>query len=125
MTIQDVEVTSYNHFSETGLAGCYFVTSVDSLGNESDSSNIVCLENCPLYLLPNTFTPNADNKNDLYKPLTNYFIEKVEFLVYNQWGNQVYSTHDPKLNWNGNNYQGKETCRGCISLYLPNFCQTN
>ncbi|MBK6363315.1 MAG: gliding motility-associated C-terminal domain-containing protein [Saprospiraceae bacterium] len=112
MTIQDVEVTSYNHFSETGLAGCYFVTSVDSLGNESDSSNIVCLENCPLYLLPNTFTPNADNKNDLYKPLTNYFIEKVEFIVYNQWGNQVYSTHDPKLNWNGNNYQGKELAEG-------------
>lgn len=112
MSIEDIELTTYNHYSETGLSGCYFITSVDSLGNESDSSNIVCLENCPLYVLPNTFTPNGDNKNELFVPVTNYFIEKVEFLVYNQWGNQVFSTTDPQLNWNGKNYQGKDLAQG-------------
>ncbi len=90
------------HYPPTGLLGCYGVTAVDSLGNESAMSNKVCVDNCPFYELPNTFTPNGDGKNDVFKPRVNLFIFEIDFKVYNQWGNLVFETTDPQINWNGN-----------------------
>lgn len=92
---------SYFHFPLHGLSGCYWITSVDASGNESIFSNTICVDNCPFYELPNTFTPNEDGSNDLFRPRVNLFIEAVEFKVYNQWGNLVYETSDPHLNWDG------------------------
>lgn len=88
------------------IAGCYAVTAVDTVGNESLRSNIVCVDNCPVYLLPNAFTPNGDNQNDLFTPTRSCFIDLVEFQVYNRWGGLVYETDDPLLNWDGTNLKG-------------------
>src|SRR5690606_277917 len=99
--IDDKDIETYNHYPQTGVAGCYYVTVLDSLGNESTGSNIFCLENCPLYSLPNTFTPNSDGKNDVFRPTTHFFIERVHLKVYNQWGNLVFETNDPEINWDG------------------------
>ncbi|MBK8620502.1 MAG: gliding motility-associated C-terminal domain-containing protein [Saprospiraceae bacterium] len=107
MEITQNSTNSYIHYNEKGIAGCYYVTSLDSLGNESLPSNIICVENCPLYVLPNTFTPNGDGKNDVFKPIANFFISSVDFKVYNQWGNLVYQTTSPELNWDGTTFNGK------------------
>ncbi|MFZ1702914.1 MAG: gliding motility-associated C-terminal domain-containing protein [Saprospiraceae bacterium] len=112
MEIDDVAIDGYTHYINDGLSGCYYITSIDSLGNESLGSNVVCIQNCPLYVLPNTFTPNQDSNNDLFKPLTNYFVEKIDLKVYNQWGNLVYTTHDPRINWTGQNLSGKDLADG-------------
>ena len=99
----------YNHLATpSGLAGCYAVTALDSVGNESVLSNKVCVENCPLYTLPNTFTPNNDGSNDLFKPLKNFFVTRVEFSVFNQWGNLVFETTDPAINWSGKDIQSNK-----------------
>ncbi len=92
----------YDHLATAnGLAGCYAVTATDLLGNESPFSEVICKSNCPIYTLPNTFTPNEDGANDLYRPMKNLFISRVEFSVFNEWGNLVFETTDPILNWNG------------------------
>lgn len=102
----------YFHFPDKGLLGCYVVTSVDSLGNESVFSNRICVDNCPFYELPNTFTPNNDGSNDLFRPRVNLFIAKVDFQVFNQWGNLVFETSDPVINWDGKTQRGKELADG-------------
>ena len=62
--------TSFLHQpSSQSLAGCYYVTSIDSLesnggNNESIPSEIIVTDNCPFIELPNTFTPNGDGFND-------------------------------------------------------------
>lgn len=96
----------YEHIMLEYPTGCYAVTALDSNKNESEFSNIVCVDNCSYYELPNIFTPNNDNKNDLYIPITptviiDQFIERVDFSVYTRWGNLVYHTNDPHLNWDG------------------------
>lgn len=88
---------------ESGLQGCYAVKAFDLQGNESAFSNKVCVENCPLYILPNTFTPNNDGANDIFKPIKNYFIVSVEMKIFNDWGNLVFETNDPSVNWTGEN----------------------
>jgi gliding motility-associated-like protein len=97
---------------EDGLAGCYAVSSVDVTGNESALSAEVCVENCPVFVLPNTFTPNGDGKNDLFIPRANRYVSYVEFNVFNVWGNKVFETSDPTIQWAGNDMNGKALAEG-------------
>jgi len=110
--------TTFTHTLDAGLAGCYAVSAIDSVGNESALSNTVCVDNCPKYELPNVFTPNGDDANDLFTPFPGWrFISQVDFQVFNRWGNLVFSTSDPALNWNGRDGQDKELSEGTY-LYV-------
>lgn len=108
----DANQSLYIHQLEENISGCYSVTVVDLSGNESELSNEICIDNCPSYVLPNAFTPNNDNSNDLFVPRLNRFINRVEFELFNRWGQKVYETSDPDLNWNGTNLSGKELAEG-------------
>lgn len=95
--------TLYTHLLGNFTAGCYVITTLDSLGNESNSSNKICVQNCIGYELPNIFTPNGDGKNDFFTPISNNSVEKIEMCIYNRWGNKVYETTNPAILWNGAN----------------------
>jgi gliding motility-associated-like protein len=105
--------TSFVHLLESQLAGCYAVSALDSVGNESVLSNLFCVDNCPKYELPNAFTPNGDGANDLYTPFPGWrFVQSVDMQIFNRWGNLVFQTTDPNLNWNGQNESGKTLDEG-------------
>ncbi len=104
---------TYEHKPEMGIAGCYAVTAVDSFQvNESAFSEIICVDNCPFYTLPNTFTPNGDGQNDTFRPFPYCFVESVDFQVFNRWGQLVYRTEDANINWTGVNLNGQELAEG-------------
>lgn len=112
-TVEGAANTQFEHSLQDGLAGCYAVTAIDSFGNESLKTNIVCTDNCPYYSLPNVFTPNGDTHNDLYTPFPGWrFVESIDLKVYNRWGNLVFETKDPEINWNGKNLSGKDLSEG-------------
>lgn len=110
-------VQSPSHFfKHTGLstnAGCYYVTAISRSGVESPASNVVCVDNCPVYRLPNVFSPNNDGKNDTFKPMTcTNTVELVLFSVVNRYGVKVFETTDININWNGQTLDGKEAAAG-------------
>jgi hypothetical protein len=91
-------------------ARCYRISALDRSGNEGEKSEPFCFDNCPYYELPNVFTPNDDQCNDLFQAYNNKFapgpkcefpevskercarfVQNVTFHVYNRWGRQVYS----------------------------------
>ena len=111
-TITLSSITEYEHFPDFGIAGCYAVTAVDTFFNESAFSNIVCKDNCPIYNLPNVFTPNNDGANDFYIPFPYCFVETINMQIYNRWGNLVFETTDPGIMWDGNNLKGKAVSEG-------------
>lgn len=105
---QDRFDTTFQHVPSTdNLSGCYYITAIDSVevnggGNEGSPSDPIRTDNCPFYDLPNTFTPNGDGANDLFKPCLIYrYIRSVNFTVTNRWGQVVFETNDPALNWDG------------------------
>lgn len=105
---QDRFDTTFQHIPSTdNLSGCYYITAIDSVevnggGNEGSPSDPIRTDNCPFYDLPNTFTPNGDGSNDLFKPCLIYrYIHRVNFTVTNRWGQVVFQTNDPALNWDG------------------------
>jgi gliding motility-associated-like protein len=95
--------TSYYHVLSSTITGCYRMQAVDSVGNLSIMSNIVCidLDNCIGYRLPNIFTPNNDNHNDYFIPFPFSSVEKINMQIFNRWGNLVFRTDDPNINWDG------------------------
>jgi gliding motility-associated-like protein len=97
--------TSFIHKDRGTIAGCYYITSIDSMpyANESLPSNKVCIDNCEgYYELPNTFTPGNDGINDLFFPILPYkFVESIDLKIYDRWGVLVFETTNPEINWKG------------------------
>jgi gliding motility-associated-like protein len=93
--------SSYVHILENSVAGCYAVAAIDSFQNESILVR-ACVDNCPVYELPNTFSPNLDGVNDTFKPFPYAFIASVQFDVFNRWGNKLFSSSNPAILWDGN-----------------------
>ena len=57
---------------------------------------------CNDVFLPNAFTPNGDNLNDLYglsNPIVNGTL--IDFSVFDRWGSRVFQTSEVGINWNG------------------------
>lgn len=122
-TINTATDTTYEHRPDLGIAGCYAVTAIDSVGNESRFSNIICVDNCPIYNLPNVFTPNDDGANDLFIPFPYRFIERIDMQIFNRWGQLVFETTDPEINWNGVNLGGKDLAEGVYFYTVTVFEQ--
>ena len=113
----DTTFTFNENEIEGSIAGCFAITALDSLNvgpggdlrrNESEFSNIVCVDNCPFYFLPNIFTPNQDGMNDLFRAFPWKFIESVDVVIHNRWGEAVFTTHDPNVNWDGTHFESGE-----------------
>jgi gliding motility-associated-like protein len=99
--IVNMNDTIFLHNNNGSLAGCYYVTAVDSFNNESVKNKEVCADNCPIYELPNVFTPDADGVNDYFKPFPYRFVESIDLKIYNRWGSLIYETTQADINWNG------------------------
>lgn len=80
--------------------GWYTVSAINACGERTDSIYVDLMEEAYFYL-PNTFTPNADETNELYDDKGyNYFIERTE--IFNRWGELIYSESGDFSGWDGN-----------------------
>lgn len=52
--------------------------------------------------IPNSFTPNGDGTNDIFKVYSNEIDpEDYRFSVMNRWGQELFYTENPNAGWNG------------------------
>ena len=110
--------TIFVNDSLASVAGCYAVTAVDSAGNESAIIPF-CVDNCPQYQLPNVFTPNGDGINDLFTPILPYrYIKSIDINIYNRWGEIVFNTTNPAINWDGKDMHSKGECPDGVYYYI-------
>ena len=91
---------------------CYYIEAVEGGSNdfgfsERSLSNIVCVSQTPKLFVPNTFTPNDDEHNELFKPIT-AFVSDVgySFSIYSSSGEEIFTTNQPSKGWDGI-YKGK------------------
>jgi gliding motility-associated-like protein len=111
VTIEDRDVFKYIHSLPDYVAGCYAISAFDNNGNESDLSEMICVDSCNFYEIPNVFTPNGDDFNDFLIAKTSALVEKVDFKLFNRGGILIFSTREPRLNWDGT-YKGKVVASG-------------
>ena len=80
--------------------GDYLVTLevTDINGCIDTTSQVISVALLPV--LPTAFTPNGDNSNDVFIIRGGPFTE-VDFKVYNNWGQLIFSTTDANEGWDG------------------------
>ncbi len=82
-------------FSNQGLAGC---------GNDFalDDIQLLRCRDCPMppVYIPTAFSPNNDGVNDQLAVLIKEAVA-VSFMVYDRWGNVLFSSTDPHPRWDG------------------------
>ncbi len=113
--IDTVTEMKYNHIREDStLTGCYAIQGEDEAGNLGEIPERSCVEDCADYELPNAFTPNQDGQNDLYTPILPYkSVVKIDIKIFNRWGDLVFESEDPDINWDGSDMKsGKELDTG-------------
>jgi gliding motility-associated-like protein len=105
----------------------YQVEIIDSLGCRNLDSvrivvkNVICTE--PEIFIPNAFTPNNDNTNDILYVRGNT-IRELLLRIYDRWGEKVFETNIPGTGWDGT-YNGKPVQPGVYDYYLEATCFNN
>ncbi len=79
----------------------YEVTVVTPTGCSADTTiTIVVNPICGEIEVPNIFTPNGDQVNDLYELNTTCLIE-LEYWIVNRWGNTIFHASELNTSWDG------------------------
>ena len=69
------------------------------------------------YFMANAFTPNGDGLNDCFGIKNWGVITELQFLIYNRWGELVFSTTNPTACWDGN-FKGQPSPLGNYVYYI-------
>ena len=65
--------------------------------------------------IPNAFTPNGDNRNEVFK-IEGYVIRSMQLMIFNQWGEKVFESNDQAVGWDGR-YKGQMQASG-VYIYV-------
>lgn len=88
------------------ISTIYVVTGTDANGCSGTASVTITVNPfCNEIFVPTIFSPNNDNGNDFLCAFGNCF-SKVDFAIYNRWGEKVFQTDDLQICWDGT-YKGK------------------
>ena len=72
------------------------------------------------YKLPNVFTPNGDTYNDIFEPMVTGLdlIVSAKTVIFNRWGNILWDSDDPLIQWDGKNKNTKLDCPPGTYFYI-------
>ena len=91
----------------------YTFTIYDSTGCKGMDSVLILPELClNEKLIPNVFSPNADEVNDLFYIPKLCSTEKYSLQIYNRWGTLIFSTTQHKNGWDGRTNAGTDASDG-------------
>ncbi|MBL7910831.1 MAG: gliding motility-associated C-terminal domain-containing protein [Bacteroidia bacterium] len=94
--------------------GTYTVTLIVSNGFCADTADIVINVNIKNIKISEVLTPNGDGHNDFFNIENIEFFPDNELLIFNRWGNQVYSMKSYKNDWNGSSNATGKTGSGVL-----------
>ena len=75
------------------------------------------------YTLPNVITPNGDGFNDVFEPKVTglSLITGAKTVIFNRWGNILWDTDDPLIQWDGKSKQTKMDCPPGTYFYITDI----
>ena len=80
-----------------------------------------------IFYIPNTFTPENDQYNQVFTPIFNAGYDPQNFTMYifNRWGELIFETHDSTIGWEG--MYGKEeklNCQDGLYIWKISYTET-
>jgi gliding motility-associated-like protein len=112
-------------------AGIYFATATDVCGSSNSDTLTVTIATCIVppppvieIVIPNVFTPNGDNSNDLFHFVRYTNIVSADGFIVNRWGQVLYNWSGLVDSWNGRNMAGELVPDGTY-YYIFEFVDIN
>ncbi len=102
---------------------CYTVQliALSSDGCKDTNTQQVCILPETAIYVPNSFTPNHDGQNDIFKPEgTGISNTGYELMIFDRWGNMIFKTDDLHKGWDGTIGNGKEVALIDVFIWKVN-----
>ncbi|MBL7784332.1 MAG: gliding motility-associated C-terminal domain-containing protein, partial [Chitinophagales bacterium] len=78
----------------------YSVTATSASGCSASAQIAITVHREAILVVPNAFSPNGDNTNDIWQPLI-MDAGEIYITVYNRWGEKVFETANAQEGWDG------------------------
>ncbi len=106
--------TAYNSTYTFNTEGNYIVTLIvtDAESGCMDTATVnIFADGQVTFSVPNVFTPNNDNSNDVFQIISNGLIE-VHVMIYDRWGLKMFEFDGVQGSWDGRTTAGVEVSDG-------------
>lgn len=101
-------------YSETPDSYIVTLIAVSEAGCVDTASLIVVIREELIFYVPNTFTPDQDEFNQVFKPVftSGYDPYDYSLQVFNRWGELIFESHNPEIGWTGTYGVNGVNCQG-------------
>ena len=106
-TVYLMEGTYYVWLTATSAKACVDSTFRVVIINETED------------FIPNAITINGDGINEEFYPVITKVVDKYRMMIYNRWGEMIYSTNNQYDKWDGT-YRGKKVAQG-VYFYVITY----
>ncbi|MDD4847408.1 MAG: gliding motility-associated C-terminal domain-containing protein [Bacteroidales bacterium] len=122
--LTETQETSFADISDS--SGIYtkslqYCISAISSGDNHDtawSNQVTYLQKSFSVFFPNAFRPNG-SINNIFRPIfSGIEVKDLQFIIYNRWGEPIFSTTEQGEGWNGKNAQQHECPAGTYVYYF-------
>lgn len=112
-TIDVLLANLYNEFTVMGkdVNGCF-----------NDAMIGIYAAPCCEISIPNAFSPNGDGLNDEFGVKTTGYPQEFRMDVYNRWGQRIFVSFDPNVQWDGTYGDGQPADPGVYFYYVRAKC---
>ena len=92
-----------NLYENTEEGALITLTAISDFGCIDQTQLIIEYDEQEVFYIPNTFTPDGDNFNQMFTPVfySGFDPYNFEMLIFNRWGEIVFETHNSEIGWDG------------------------
>lgn len=91
------------NFASTPMVYDVLLTAYTDKGCIDTARAVVDIKDRLVFYVPNTFTPDHDDHNEIFKPVfgSGYDPYSYTLLIFNRWGEILFESHDIDVGWDG------------------------
>ncbi|MCH2233439.1 MAG: PKD domain-containing protein, partial [Crocinitomicaceae bacterium] len=111
--------------SETGSSYVITLIAQNANGCNDTTTKVIVIKDIILYYVPNTFTPDGNDLNQVFKPVISAGIDVYDYhlTIFNRWGEIVFESYDPTIGWDGT-YAGQGLVTDEVYVWQLEFGET-
>jgi gliding motility-associated-like protein len=90
-------------YSETESGILVTLIAISEFGCTDSIQVVIPYDEQEIFYVPNTFTPDGDNFNQIFTPVfySGYDPYNFEMLIFNRWGEIIFETKNAEKGWDG------------------------
>jgi gliding motility-associated-like protein len=97
-----INKSSNTTYAKPSVTTLYTVTGTGTNGCVKTDTVTAFVHDEAVVMMPDAFSPNGDNRNDMMHPMAFCDYSLDEYRIYDRWGQEVFISNSLSGGWNGN-----------------------